>query len=318
MMPMRKAIGGLLVFLAVGGVFSQGEVLLGGALSLLARQAGYTPVLELSPRDILRSVTLPADTRGKEEEAIRKLLEEVAPGRYEVRLEGNVLTVRPREVAAVPARFLLLGPEATAQALEVPEVAVSAVVQERAQAREELSLTLSPGEITCVEAGGDAVCLRPLTFSGEGEVAVELAGRPLRIRYRIEAGPPVLRRVSLDGSYAPLRVRPAGSPVPAVFPTSSPPALPPGRWVLAGGTGASPREILWEGFRLEEVRGGSWLSPGRTCLPDRVVRFLSAARGAGVRAGLEASGSCYLLFVEDSPAGRTLLNRLGLSWAKLP
>lgn len=314
----RKVIWGLLVSLAVGGALSEGQVLLGGALSLLARQAGYTPVLELSPGDILRPVTLPDNTRGKEEETVRNLLEEVAPGKYEVLLEGKVLTVRPKEVRTVPARLVLLGPGTLGESLEIPEIAASAVVQEQVQATDELSLTLNPGEITCVEAAGNAVCLRPFAFAGEGEVAVELAGRTLKVHYRIEAGPPVLRRVSLDGSYASLKVRAAGSPIPSVLPPSSTPALPGGRWALTEKAPASPGVILWEGFRLEGVRGGSWVTPGRTCVKERVVRFLSAARGAGVKAGVEAvNGSCYRLFVKDSPAGKTLLNRLGLSSVEL-
>lgn len=314
----RRVLATFLALLVVGSALSQEQVSLGKAISLLARQAGYTLFLEFNSKDFLQPISLPPDTQGKEEEVIRNLLEKAVPGKYEVRLDGKVLTVKPKEAKAPPARLFLLGPEAPGETLEMPKITVSSIVQERIRTQGELFLALNPGEITCVEAGGDAVCLRPLAFSGEGEVVVDLAGQPLKIRYRIEAGLPLLRRISLDGNFASIEVTATAKPTSANLPTPSLSVLPPGRWALVQGTVPSSTNIAWEGFRLEEVKGGRWLTPGLTCQPDRVVRFLSAARGAGAKAGIEADGACYRLLVEESPVGKTLLKRLGLSWTKLP
>lgn len=322
MVPVNKEVFvAFLAFLVAGSALAQEQVSLGKAISLLARQAGYTLTLEFNSKDFLQPISLPPDTQGKEKEVIRSLLEKAVPGKYEVHLDGKVLTVKPKEAKAAPARLLLLGPEVSRETLEMPKIAVGSIVQERIQAQDELFLALNPGEITCVEARGDAVCLRPLAFSGEDEVAVELGGQLLKIRYRIEASPPLLRRISLDGSYAPIGVTSAARPTSTNSPNPPLSILPPGRWALVQGTAPSSTDIVWEGFRLEEVKGGkgeSWLTPGLTCQPDRVVRFLSAARGAGARAGIEADGACYRLLVEESSIGKTLLKRLGLSWVRLP
>lgn len=238
--------GILTVLLVPSGLAQALSLPLGGALLFLARQAGYTLEYAITDLNLLRPVSLdlrPQDPLG----ALRSLLEEVAPGRYAIRPVGTVLRLEwaksqsspsqkvpanpPSPQAPVPPkpayRVLFLFPDGSYREPEDPwPLRTASVVQEtprnlsRSGSARTLSLDLSPLEITCLEEAHQAVCLYPLFFQGEGWVSLELPGGPLRLEYRVRTQPLILRRYSLDGTYAPLTLESIPSPLP-FFPAPS-------------------------------------------------------------------------------------------------
>ena len=202
-----------------------------GVLSFLARQGGYGLDLPALHPDLVRPVPIDLEAyRGLPREALPQVLAslvgEATEGRFTLEAQGEVLRLVPAQpprpktsVASGPTyRLLFLYPDG--EVAELPDPfprEVSSVVQERLPRGEKASLVLdlSPLEITCLEMARQAVCLRPLFLQGEGQLEVELGGKRLLIKYRVQPPPPALRRISLDGTYAPIPLSPRwGSPFP--------------------------------------------------------------------------------------------------------
>lgn len=240
-------LSGILTALLVpSGLAQTLNLPLGGALLFLAKQAGYTLEYAVTDLNLLRPVSLDLRTQDPLA-AMRNLLEEVAPGRYAVRPVGTVLRLEraasqsspsqeapanplPSQAPVPPKpayRVLFLFPDGSYREPEDPwPLRAASVVQEasrnlfRSGGTRTLSLDLSPLEITCLEEARQAVCLYPLFFQGEGWVSLELPGGPLRLEYRVRTEPLILRRYSLDGTYAPLTLESIPSPLP-FFPAPS-------------------------------------------------------------------------------------------------
>lgn len=219
-----------LLLLALSPALAQVLTLpLGGALLYLAREAGYTLEYGNTLPELLRPVPVDLSQRGGLD-AFRALLEAHVPGRYLLEeREGRVLrltfTATPapsrRPEAPTPSakpltHFFLFADGSLKEAEgEGGPLKVSAVVQEGApslskgESSRSLSLSLSPAEITCLEEARQAVCLQPLFLFGEGVVELPLPKGPLKLHYRVEADPPILRRYSLDGTLAPIPLLPS-------------------------------------------------------------------------------------------------------------
>jgi len=300
---MQKFIVGLLAVFALSSFAAEVRTLLGGALLYLAQKEG----LQLSLEGLQVSV-LSQRVSFDSEQTLEAFISEKLPG-YRLVREGEMARIMPEQaakpktsVSASPSpppptpkgkielRYVLSGAEF--EEVPFPEgLKVLGVIQERGKVEgNEISLTLSPLEMTCLERANDAVCLRPVVWQGEGELQVSLGGEVYKVKYRIGPSQLILRKVSLDGSYADVPVQ-AEPIIPLMPPTAKPapakvtqplPSSPKPSTASSNPTPAKPSSTrLLEGYYVKDPTGpyvfgilrlskaskisGSWLSLGTYC-----------------------------------------------------
>jgi len=289
---MKRTAFGLVVALGALSLAAEISGLLGGALLYLAKKENLQLSLVGLPLSLLgqrvafdpdasldefvqrwlpgyRLVREGSTARIVPQEAVRRKGTEAGPVGVEAPASSTPSAPAPAPAfdakgtlkGRVELRYILPGGET--EEVGFPEgVRVLGVIQERGEAKGgEITLALSPFEITCIEEAGEAVCLRPLAWQGEGDLEVSLAGRVYRIRYRVESSPLLLRKVSLDGSYAPmsLQVVPIVPLVPPKPPESRPAESKPAAKAQASGTTAASSKGA--------NQGSSPLKPPSTATP---------------------------------------------------
>lgn len=292
---------GLLLLSALAPLAGAKEALLIGAIKELAQKAGYAVAVEAPPLMLIKPVSYSEE--GEPLEVLAQLVRENLGPEYRFLVEEKTIKVFPGSRGAAEEKegkeggilLTLILPDGT-NSSAVKSLQVSALVQEVAKPRGVLEVVLSPDEVTCFAAQGEAACLRPTVFSGEGEVPVVLGGNRYTVRYRVVPTPPRARLISLDGTFPTGGFVLKETPVPPL--TEGSLLLPPpptGLWLpVAGGTS-------WGGFHLapaSSLPGQNWYVLAKYCDLRRLKGVLEEASARGVRWALEGKGDCAVVLLE--------------------